>query len=361
MAADSAFRFREHTIATDLKGGYQVVAVDMNNDGRLDLLAVGTGMDELVWYENPGWRRHVIARGQSRMINAAPWDVDGDGIPELVLASGFSMDPAKSSGIISFLKNKGDPKGLWEIAEIDRLPSSHRLRWADIDGSGRRVAINVPLAGGKAAPPDFKDRVPIVLYRPGAWKRELISDALSGAAHGMAVLDWDGNGQDAVLVASFEGIHLFRFGGDGRWTTSRLATGNPEEWPQSGASDIATGRLGQRRFLATIEPWHGHILALYAEQGGSWRRSVIEDAFLHGHALLAADLNNDGLDEIVAGFRGDTYGVNIYSSADRWTRHSLDTSLAASACDVADLNGNGLPDLVCIGGSTLKWYENTGE
>ncbi len=28
--------FRAHTIATDLKGGYQVVAVDLNHDGKID-------------------------------------------------------------------------------------------------------------------------------------------------------------------------------------------------------------------------------------------------------------------------------------------------------------------------------------
>src|ERR1700730_2791103 len=84
--------FREHTIATDLKGGYQVIAVDMNHDGKLDLVAVASGMSELVWFENPGWERHVIVRNMHGMINVAAWDTDGDGIPELVLASEFKND-----------------------------------------------------------------------------------------------------------------------------------------------------------------------------------------------------------------------------------------------------------------------------
>ena len=63
--------FVEHTIANDLKGGYQVVAADLNHDGRPDLIALDSGMSELVWYENPGWQRHVLAAGQKGMINCA--------------------------------------------------------------------------------------------------------------------------------------------------------------------------------------------------------------------------------------------------------------------------------------------------
>src|SRR5665811_400764 len=75
-------KFRERTIATDLKGGYQVVAADLNGDGKPDLIALASNMPELVWYENPGWQRHVIASGLSHMINCTTIAVPGDDIPE---------------------------------------------------------------------------------------------------------------------------------------------------------------------------------------------------------------------------------------------------------------------------------------
>jgi hypothetical protein len=34
--------------------------------------------------------------------------------------------------------------------------------------------------------------------------------------------------------------------------------------------------------------------------------------------------------------------------------------MAASSCVIADLNGDGRPDIACTGGSVLKWYENLG-
>jgi len=46
-----------------------------------------------------------------------------------------------------------------------------------------------------------------------------------------------------------------------------------------------------------------------------------------------------------------------------WTRSTLDDGdIAAAACAVADLNGDGRPDIACIGSAThnLKWYANLG-
>jgi hypothetical protein len=88
-----AQEFREHTIATGLKGGYQVVAADMNRDGKPDLIALASGMPDLAWYENPTWERHEIAGPFPHMINVAPYDIDGDGIPELALAYEFANLP----------------------------------------------------------------------------------------------------------------------------------------------------------------------------------------------------------------------------------------------------------------------------
>ncbi len=66
VAAAPPAHFAEHTVATGLTGGYQVVAVDVNHDGKIDLIALASGMTELVWFENPGWQRHVIASNLSR-------------------------------------------------------------------------------------------------------------------------------------------------------------------------------------------------------------------------------------------------------------------------------------------------------
>jgi hypothetical protein len=355
--------FVEHTIATDLKRGYQVVVADLNRDGKPDLIALASGMPELVWYENPSWERHVIVASQREMINCAVVEGDGNGIPDIVLASEFNNQAKNSIGVVSLLQHNGDPRQPWSIREIDRLTTSHRLRVAKIDG-GKPVVVNAALTGAKAAGPDYRDQTPLVYYRAGEWKRQTISDENSGVVHGLWIIDWDRDGRDDILTASFTGLHVFQMGKDGAWSRTEIGKGSPEAWPKSGSSDIAVGMQGKERFLAAIEPWHGEHVAIYRLRSEKWRRTVIDDTLVDGHTIITADLNHDGRDEVIAGYRGQGRSVHIYyGSDDGWKRETLDDGgMAAAACAAADLNGDRRVDLVCIGSATtnLKWYENTG-
>src|SRR5215467_1617929 len=205
-AATPPAEFTEHLIAADLKGGYQVVVADLNKDGKPDIIALASGMKELVWYENPSWIKHVLAGQFNHMINLAAWDTDGDGIPEIVLAHEFANQAKNSIGILSLLTHGADPREPWKVAEIDRIPTSHRLRWADIYGNGKKVVVNAPLTGLKAEAPEYRGKTPLVYYKPGAWIRETIPEQNEGVEHGIFISDWDGAGREAILTASFLGI-----------------------------------------------------------------------------------------------------------------------------------------------------------
>ena len=71
LPAQDLPRFREKVISKDVKFGYQLVAADLNGDGKKDLIAVDERATEVAWFENPSWERHVLATNVPRPLNAA--------------------------------------------------------------------------------------------------------------------------------------------------------------------------------------------------------------------------------------------------------------------------------------------------
>lgn len=343
-------RFREHVIAGGQRGGYQVVIADVNHDGKPDLIALASGLQEIAWYENPGWQKHVIVEGIHQPINLAVVGPD-----TIALAHEFSPQAKRSIGVVSILERTGDT---WKRSDIDKVPTSHRLRmW-------NGLLVSAPLIAENAEAPDFRVHTPIFYYQPGEWKRKLITDADEGVVHCIYPVDWDHSGSDALLTASFQGIHVIRRGKDGSFTRTKLTGGSPDDWPKSGTSDVAAGHLGKERFLAAIEPWHGNQVVVYTERKGEWQREVIDSTLVDAHTLLTADLDANGKDVIVAGYRGKGTSVNLYRfDGQHWNKSLLDDGgMAGAGCAAGDLNGDGRIDVACIGTSTanLKWYENLG-
>ncbi len=303
------------------------------------------------------------------MVNVAANDIDNDGIPELALAHGFSLSYKHSTGIISLLTHQGAPTASWSIREIDRTPTAHRLLRANIDGSGTNVLVNAPLFGSDSLAPEYRDRLSLFWYKPGIWKRQVITDAEKGIVHGIHAAPWHDSSRDSILSASFLGIHAHELS-HGRWTRIAVVTGDSSPWPNSGASEIQIGHLKRERFLTTNEPWHGHQVVVYRRDcrrsiPGKWTRQVIDSSVKDAHAIVTADLDGDGFDEIVVGERSGDQNIYLYQLDDkshsRWSKHILDdTEIAAAGYAISGLNANGKPDVVCIGSNTenLKWYDN---
>jgi hypothetical protein len=355
--AQPAAKFQAHEVATGLRGGYQVVIADLNHDGKPDLIALASGLTELAWYENPGWQKHVIVDGIKQPINLAVVKNDSSGVV-IALATDFSPNAKNSIGTVSILESGPDVTQPFKRTDIDKLPTSHRLRM--VNG----MLVDAPLTEDTAVAPDYHGKTPLVFYKPGEWKRELITDADDGVLHCIYPFDWDGDGKPQLLTASFQGIFLLRQMKDGKWERTKLASGSPDPWPKSGASDVAVGKLGKERFLATIEPWHGNTVAVYTMQNKEWTRQVIDTSLVDGHVLLTGNFDGNDKDAIIASYRGRGTSVNLYrNDGKQWVKSVLDEGgMAGAGCAVGDLNGDGRADIACIGTSTanLKWYENLG-
>ena len=209
-----------------MPGGYSVIVADINKDGKPDVIGMTQRVNELAWYENPTWERHVMVKDMKSMVNMAAADIDGDGIPELAIQNEFSMDAAQSPGLVWVLHHQGDPRGPWKASKVDQLITSHHIAWADVDGDGKKELINAPLIGPKSVAPRYdQDKVSLVYYHvpkdlDGEWKRLMIDDQLNGILHRARVVKWVDGKRDQILTTGFDGIMLHQATGTGdkiRW------------------------------------------------------------------------------------------------------------------------------------------------
>jgi hypothetical protein len=254
------------------------------------------------------------------------------------------------------------------MTEIDRVPTAHRVRFIDFEGRGQKVLLLGPMVGMKARAPLNDDDVPIYIYQPGVWKRELLYGKLHGILHAIVPVRWDSGRREQLLTASFLGLHRIERDRRGEVKVTQISKGDERACPECGSSEVRLGSLGKRRFLAAIEPWHGNQLAVYVPKGKAWTRVILESAMINGHGLAVGDLNGDGRDEIVCGFRGKGHKVTLYQATNdkgsAWKSTVLDNGgMAAADCRIEDYTGDGRPDIACAGASTgnVKIYENLGK
>lgn len=150
------------------------------------------------------------------------------------------------------------------------------------------------------------------------------------------------------------------------FVTHTLEPGAAGPAPKRGASEIHHGRLKDgRTFIATVEPWHGTDVAIYLSKAqlpiwvGDRTRTVIDTTLKDGHALWVADVDNDGDDEVFAGYRGQGTSLIGYDfDGKHWNRTLIDNAIAAQDLRGGDIDGDGTPDFVGVGGSThnVVWY-----
>ncbi|HEY3417340.1 MAG TPA: VCBS repeat-containing protein [Armatimonadota bacterium] len=317
---------KKHPIGTVAQYGeyyddFSTIPLDITGNGTLDFVTGGWWGNSLRWRENPGsaggeWPEHIIAE-TGNVETTRAWDVDGDGMLELVPNTPGA--PLVVYKLITDAAGKGT--GQFQAYPIYGEKQGHGLGCGDIAGNGR---MDFVLAKGwLEAPAD-------------PWTGEWIFhddfqlDYWAGSVP-MLVVDLNGDGVNEIISGNAHGYGL--------------------EWYE------------QRK----------------TARGREWIKHPIDPYYSQYHDLQWADIDGDGLPELVTGKRHRAHNGNDPGEWDdtaicyfKWNGESFTKCLidfariADHPCGVgihfalADLRHTGRLDLVAPGKSGLFVYYNEG-
>ncbi|MCB1244794.1 MAG: FG-GAP repeat domain-containing protein [Verrucomicrobiales bacterium] len=286
-------------------------AHDINGDGWTDYIVMGFPGKETLWYENPQgkdglWTRHVafdVTDNESPMFA----DIDGDGRPDLLCMSGGHL------GYATFDAAHPSDKWTWHMISpsLAFQRFTHGIGFGDVNGDGRTDILEAKGWWEQPATLDGK----------GPWTKHEAAFGSGGAQ--MYVLDVNKDGRPDVI-------------------TSLAAHGYGLAWLEQ-----------------TADGWKQHLIT-----GTPTEKGDTGIVFSQPHAIELADMNGDGITDIVTGKRFWAHGkggdpepnapavvwwfeLKRDGAAATFVPHLIDNdSGVGTQFAVSDLNKDGKPDVV---------------
>lgn len=356
-------RFNKRLIADER---YESAGIfDVDGDGVPDIVSGA------YWYKGPAFEtRHPIGELQPigeyfDDFSTIPIDVNGDGRPDFITGGWWG-------NTLRWRENPGDPEAEWPEHVIAETGNVETTRAWDVDGDGLlEIVPNCPGEPVKVfklnTGPDGKGNGTFAVHR--------ISDAPQG--HGLGCGDIAGNGRmDIVLSGGWLEAPEDTYGGS--WVFH-------EDFALLRAASVpilVVDVNGDGINDLIVGGGHSYGLDWWEQRrdGGkrSWIRHPIDPYNSQYHDLQWLDVDGDGDCELVTGMRyrahcgndpgaNDDIGIYYFKwNGESFTKNVIDHGSARVGTGVgihfacADLSGNGYPDIVAPGKDGLYLFTNEG-
>ena len=347
-------RFRRHII--NQTSEYEAATfMDVNNDGLLDLYCGG------FWYQAPDWQKHFVRDVPEQDeyyldFAAIPMDVDGDNLTDVVDGSWHGED-------VFWLRNPGKSESGFKMVPIDKPGNLETLLAVDLNNDNKADILPNTVSS-------------LVWYEynailPERWKKhELPKEA---AGHGIGAGDINNDGLNDIITP--KGWLQQPRQKDGEWIWHKefdlKRTSIPilvHDVNDDGDSDLIFG------------DGHGYgvfCMEQYLDDQGNrkWKKREIDTEWSQAHFLILADLDCDGIKDLITGKRVRAHNghdpggydppcVYYYQydkNTDKWDRYPISERQNVGFgifTSAQDYDGDGDIDILAPGKSGLYLFEN---
>jgi len=359
-----------------------VSVADVNKDGKNDVL-IGDS-----WYEAPSWTKHDIRKpgdygdglhSYSACMTSWTDDVNGDGWTDQIVV-GFPGNAA-----FWYENPKGKP-GHWPQHEVWHSACNETPLYVDLFGEGHRVLVMGWQPKGK------ENEGQMGWFTPGSdptqpWEMHAVSEPSKPGkptpgtfrfSHGLGVGDLNNDGRKDVICT------------DGWWeqpssgrNTSTAWTFHPTKLGDA-VADMITYDVNLDGKPDVIESSaHGFGIWWFEQRDAKdgppafTKHDLFPDLVSETHALIAADINGDGLKDLVTGKRFWSHGrsepgsekpARVYwfeaskgnDGKIQFTPREIDDqSGIGTQFTVTDFNGDGLLDIITSNKKGTFLFEQT--
>jgi hypothetical protein len=376
---DSTARFSAGSIGNrseDKPWISHVNVIDLDRDGRADVLACDDKLQAIVWLRQvtPGnFEERSLMTELSSPVHVEAADIDADGDLDLLVACMGEIFPNNDKiGSVVILENDGRQKFTKRVI-AENIARVTDVRAGDFDGDGKLDLAVAQFGYNQGEIRWMKNR--------GNWQFESqVLLSLSGTIN-VCVADLNGDRTlDIVALVSqeWEEIHLFENNGRGEFTGKKLFGSTNQDFGSSGISLSDLNRDGRPDILYTNgdgfgyadpgqRPWHG-VQWLENLGNGFFRYHRIGD--LPGaYSPVGVDLDGSGAIDIVciSGFNDwknpQAVSLVVFKNDGKtnFTMHVLAREpTQLTTCAVGDLDGSGKPSIVAGGFYSYPPFDKMG-